>query len=262
MACDGNHAEHPLVRDQRHDDRRAFTDIGEPLDRILEGIRNQREAATRDTAGGGAVHRNLLTDHLRGVPARRRGHHKGVDIIGGQIGIPRNQQYRLLGIGQLQRPVHDELQRPHLWVTGQQRGRDLAAGLRPFRRFTLPLEEPRVVDGGRRRRGQCPYGALLEFGKYPAGLVVGQVEAAEVSRPHRDRYSKECPHRWVVFVQRGGLRISTHIVDTETLTYRQTSRAAARYPRRSPRGRKRRSCRRIRVCPALRIGRRSASSPR
>ena len=69
VARDSDHAEHRVVRDQRHDDRRAFTDIGEPLDRILEGIGDQRQAATRNTASGGAVHRNLPTDHL----ARRTG---------------------------------------------------------------------------------------------------------------------------------------------------------------------------------------------
>ena len=221
VACDSNYTHHRVVRSQRHDDRRSFADIGESLDRILEGTSNQRNTATRNTARGGALHRNLLTDHLRGVPAGRGGHDKGVDVMRGQIGLPRNQQDRLLSIGQLQRPVHDDLQWPRLRVAGQQRGRDLATSLRPFRRFVLSLEESRVVDGGRSRSGQCPYGALLEVGKYSVGLVVGQVKAPEVSCPHGDRYCEECPQRRIVCVQSGGLRMSTEIIDANTIAYRQ-----------------------------------------
>lgn len=42
LACDGDDAEHRAVRNQRHDDRRAFTDVGEALDRVLERIGDQR----------------------------------------------------------------------------------------------------------------------------------------------------------------------------------------------------------------------------
>ena len=247
--------------DQRHHDRRAFTDIGESLDRILEGTSDQRKTATRNTARGGAVHRNLLTDHLRGVPARRGGHDQGVDFIRGQIGLPGNQQDRLLSIGQLQRPVHDELQRPRLRVTGQQRGRDLATSLRPFRRFTLSLEESRVVDGGRSRSGQCPYGALLEVGEHSAGPVVGQVKAPEVSCPHGDRYCEERPHRRIVCVQSGGLRMSTEIIDANTLAYRQIAQPPRRVAVDSHVDERSEGCRRTRVYPVLRTGHRSAPSP-
>src|ERR1700684_3802934 len=98
VACDSNYTHHRVVRSERHDDRRAFTDIGESLDRILEGTSNQRKTATRNSARGGAVHRDLLTHLPRGVPARRGGHDKGVDFIGSQNGFPRNQQDRLLSL--------------------------------------------------------------------------------------------------------------------------------------------------------------------
>ena len=42
VARDSNHTKHRVIGDQRHDDRRAFTDVGESLDRILEGIGDQR----------------------------------------------------------------------------------------------------------------------------------------------------------------------------------------------------------------------------
>ena len=41
VACHRDHTKHRVVRNQRHHDRRTFTDVGELLDWILEGISNQ-----------------------------------------------------------------------------------------------------------------------------------------------------------------------------------------------------------------------------
>ena len=64
VAGDSDHTKHRVVGGQRHDDRGAFTDVGEPLDRILEGISDQRKTATRYTARGGAVHWYPATNHF------------------------------------------------------------------------------------------------------------------------------------------------------------------------------------------------------
>ena len=136
----------------------------------------------------------------------------------GRFELPRHEQDRLLSVGQLQRPVDDQLQRPRLGVAGQQRGGDLTTGLSPFRRFTFALEESRVVDGGRRRRRQCPHCALLRFGEHSAGPVVGEVKSSEVRCPHGDRYAKQCPHRQTFGMEPDGQRMNGHIVDAKTLT--------------------------------------------
>src|SRR4051812_50207392 len=80
-ACNGDDTEYRVVGNQWHDDGRAFTHIGEPLDRILERIGDEWPTATCNAARGGAVHGDLATNHLRCVPARRRGHDEGFDVI-------------------------------------------------------------------------------------------------------------------------------------------------------------------------------------
>jgi hypothetical protein len=88
-----------------------------------------------------------------------------------------------------------------------------------FADFTFPLEEPRVVDGRGRRRGQGPYRALLGVGKHSAGPVVGDVEGSEVSRAHTDRYGEQCPYRQLVCVRPG--QLSAQVIDAQTLADRQ-----------------------------------------
>jgi len=86
VACNGDHAKHPVVAYQRHHDRRAFTDIGEPLDRMLERARDQRSPRRQrrrwwsrpSGPGGRSPPRRIV---------RCRGHDQRVDLIGGQIGL-------------------------------------------------------------------------------------------------------------------------------------------------------------------------------
>ncbi len=92
-------AECSFIGNQGNNDRRPFTHVGEAFDRVLKRVGDHRDTAPRHTTGGGAVHRNLLADHLGGITARRRSDDKSVNVVDRNIGLARHQQNGLLGLG-------------------------------------------------------------------------------------------------------------------------------------------------------------------
>ena len=76
------------------------------------------------------------------------------------------------GVSQFQGEVDDQLQRSGLRVAREQRGGDLAAGLRPFGRFSFSFEEPGVVDRGRGCGGHRPHRGVLQVGEGAPRFIV------------------------------------------------------------------------------------------
>jgi len=99
---------------------------------------------------------------------------------------------------------------------GQQRGGDLAAGLRPLRRCPLAFEQLRIVDGDPGRERQCASGNLVGFGEHARGVVVGQINVAEHRPTDGDRHRKKGPHERVVLGKSHGGRVRGQIVHPQS----------------------------------------------
>src|SRR6185437_12100102 len=115
-------SERRFVCNQRDDDRRSLTHVGKTFDRVLEGVGDQRNAASRHTSRGRAVDRNPLTNDLGGISTCRGRNDERVYLRSGKARLAGNQEDRLLGLSQRQRAIHDQLQRSSLWITRQQSG--------------------------------------------------------------------------------------------------------------------------------------------